>query len=113
MIASRTSAFIHQSLPPYDGVVALANSQAMDVETDGQRLAESQQHNDPMDITIDSEQNAPDENSGTDTRSEEIPPDTKTDIPAITEPSPVFERPREGGNDTARNSPIQIRKTPH
>ena len=85
----------------------------MDVDTDGQRLATRAPDKDIMDTTLDGAQEPL--NNG---RAPEVPADrsapaiaTKDTAAAASEP--ILERPREGGDDVAQESPKLMRKTPH
>ena len=117
MNASQTSTFVHPPLIPYYGVTAFSDTdnEAMDVNADGQPLAGQHQAQDMMDTTLDGPQNVPDKGKVPEAKAESDAPATKSETTATSEPTDVLERPREGGDDGDRGSPMQMqmRKTPH
>ena len=113
MNASYTSTLTQLPLTPYHGVTALAYSQAMDVETDGQRLPDRNQENDIMDTTLDGVHHIADKGKAPETQVDESTSSVKVEPASSTPTSQVLERPREGGDDGVREAPTQMRKTPH
>lgn len=103
---TRTSTLTHSPLTPSHGKLsAISYSEAMDVDKDGQRLADRNPDKDTMDTTLDSAQHDMQKGKGP----EEMA--AKTEVTSATEPTPVLERPREE-KEGARQS-TQMRKTPH
>jgi len=113
MNPSHTSTLTHPPLVPYHGVTVLTDTQAMDVDIDRQRPADHPRHDtDIMDTTLDDALNASDNGQATEIQVHDDAPVVKTETTAATEPTQVLERPREGGDDGARESTVQQRKTP-
>lgn len=113
MNTSQTSTLIHPQTAPYNGVTALTYTEAMDVDADGQRLADQDPDKDIMDTALDGAQAVPDKGKAPEVPADRDAPVVMTEITASTEPESVLERPREGGEDGARESPRLMRKTPH
>ena len=113
MNASQTSTFTHPPLLPYNGVTAFTDNEAMDVQSDGQRPADQHQHQDIMDTSLDGPQNTPDKGKAPEVKAEVNAPASISETVQTTEPPEILERPREGGGDGDRGSPMQMCKTPH
>ena len=85
----------------------------MDVDTDGQRLGHHYQDHPMTDSPADGGTKATlDKGKAPVSRAEGDAPATGTESIAATDPTQVLERPREGGDEGARESPKQMRKTP-
>ena len=104
---TRTSTLTHSSLTPSHGKLsAISYSEAMDVDKDGQRLADRNPDKDTMNTTSDSAQYDAHKGKGP----EEMA--AKIEITSATEPTPVLERPREGKEEGVQQT-TQMRKAPH
>ena len=112
MNASLTTTITHFDIIPYHGVTAVIDSEAMDVDSDGQRLADLNPDNDIMDTTLESVQAALDKGKAPEKRSVDDAPSAESEIAAATEATEVLERPREGGNDEAAESQMPMCKIP-
>ncbi|KAL6718037.1 hypothetical protein ACLMJK_004122 [Lecanora helva] len=84
----------------------------MDIEPEKQRLDDQPQHTDKMDITSDTSQNAPDKGQAPEAVVEKNAPPITGEIAAIPDTAEVRERPREGGDDGARGSSMQMPTIP-
>ena len=113
MNASHTSTLTDSAFISYHGVAAVSYTEAMDVDTDGQRPRDPNPDNHLMDITLDGAHTNLDKGKAPESRPSDDLPSEKNETTAATESTQVLERPREGGDDEAREPPIQIRKTPH
>ena len=104
---THTATITHPAITPsYGKISALSYSEAMDVATDGQRLADRNNTPDTMNQTLDAAQHdAPEIDEQAETT-------IKAEVTEASGPVPVLERPREG-EDGAQQSSTQMRKTPH
>ena len=103
---TRTSTLTHSPLTPNHGKLsAISYSEAMDVDKDGQRLADRNPDKDTMDTTLDNAQH--------DAQKGKCPEEmvAKTEATSATDPPPVLERPRE--EKAGAQQSTQMRKTPH
>lgn len=113
MNAAQTSTLTQSSITSYHGVTALTYSEAMDVDTDGQRLANHFSDRDIMDTALDGPPNTTEKGKAPEKLPEHDTVTAKNDVSTATEPTQVLERPREGGDEVAQDSPKQMCKTPH
>jgi len=113
MNTTQTSTVAHSPNTSYHGVTALIYSDAMDPDTDGQHFAHSGSDKDIMDTTLDCVQNAPDKGKTTAELTAEVDaPVTATETTTAAELDAILERPRQGADDGAQESPKLMRKTP-
>jgi len=112
MNTTQTSTVAHSPNTSYHGVTALIYSDAMDADTDGQHFAHSGSDKDIMDTTLDCVQNAPDKGKTTGLTAEVDAPVTATETTTAAELDAILERPRQGADDGAQESPKLMRKTP-
>lgn len=85
----------------------------MDVDTDGQRLAEPNPDKDIMDTTSDGAPVAVEKVGAPAAIAVSDVPAVTTEVIAPSESTPVLERPREEGVGGAQQSPTHLRKTPY
>lgn len=102
-----TSTLTHSAIVTSHGKIsAVSYSEAMEVDQDGQRLADRKDDKDNMDTTLEGAQkdahqsNAPEE------------PVARIEIPVAEVLTRVLDRPREGDGE-AQQSSTHMRKTPH
>lgn len=84
----------------------------MDADTDGQHFAHSGSDKDTMDTTLDCVQDALDKGKATESTAAADAPVTTTETTRAAEPDAILERPRQGADDGAQESPKLMRKTP-
>lgn len=113
MNTTQTSTVTHPHISPYHGVTAVTYSEAMDVDTDGQCLANREPERDLMDTTLDGAQATTDNGKAPEGSVNSAPSTAATAAISTAEPEPVLERPRGNNSDGARESPKFTSKTPH
>ena len=84
----------------------------MDVDTDRQSLADHDRDHHLMDTTLDGAQTHLDKGKAPESRPGDDEPPATNEAAAVTEPTQVLERPREGEGDGAQEPAIQTCKTP-
>ena len=113
MNTSQTSTVTNPHIPPYHGAAALTYSEAMDVDTDGQCLANRESEGDLMDTTLDGAQATSNKDIAPEASAHNAPSTTATEAISTAEPEPVLERPRGNSDGGAWESPKFTSKTPH